>query len=452
MYRNSSDLELVEDKGTQTVGLRFKKVNIPQGANITNAYIQFTVDETSDNYTKVRIFGEDSDDAESFTGKKLLERNKTNKSASWTIDAWNVKGHRGKDQRTPTLKYIVKEIIDRPGWRQGSDMAFIITGSGKRIAESYDGSESNAPMLHVQYEYEEDDVSVPQTGGVKIAFTGDTGHSRSKGWGRVLNLIARENADLTLVAGDTSYNKDRDEKWDRMIRDRLSSSDPVLIAAGNHDYEDSDFDDVKSYGLKRLGKSDLDGKCEGDYAEKMVCEYKNVYIVISSIGSDGRSKSGHVRFIKDSLKKAPKGKWPICMWHVNQRKMQVGGKRDEAGWEAYEACREAGAIIATGHQHNYSRTHLLSSTKDQIVSDRSSPYTIEKGENIVFVSGLGGVKPRPQERGGDWWASIYTASQDAKHGALFATFGEDKAQFEFINIDGEVIDKFELKMGSSLKN
>ena len=44
----SSDLELVFDKGgNQTVGMRFRGINVPQGATITKAYIQFQVDEKS---------------------------------------------------------------------------------------------------------------------------------------------------------------------------------------------------------------------------------------------------------------------------------------------------------------------------------------------------------------------------------------------------------------------
>ena len=49
MYLNSSDLELIEDDSdnhpTNLTGIRFSNTGIPQGATITNAYIQFTADE-----------------------------------------------------------------------------------------------------------------------------------------------------------------------------------------------------------------------------------------------------------------------------------------------------------------------------------------------------------------------------------------------------------------------
>ena len=57
----------------------------------------------------------------------------------------------GADQRTPDLSAIVQEIIDRTDWSPGNALAIIITGTGERTAESYNGSSSGAPLLHVEY-------------------------------------------------------------------------------------------------------------------------------------------------------------------------------------------------------------------------------------------------------------------------------------------------------------
>jgi Ca2+-binding RTX toxin-like protein len=45
----------------------------------------------------------------------------------------------------------VQEIVDRQGWAPNNDMAFIITGTGERTAESYDSDASAAPLLHIEY-------------------------------------------------------------------------------------------------------------------------------------------------------------------------------------------------------------------------------------------------------------------------------------------------------------
>jgi len=49
-YLDSTDLELVRDTNDQQVGMRFTGVNIPQGATILNAYIQFTDDSVITKY------------------------------------------------------------------------------------------------------------------------------------------------------------------------------------------------------------------------------------------------------------------------------------------------------------------------------------------------------------------------------------------------------------------
>ena len=63
----SSDLELAVD-GTkdQLVGLRFTGLDIPPDAVITNAYVQFTVDEVSTGAASLLIGGELSDNAQPF--------------------------------------------------------------------------------------------------------------------------------------------------------------------------------------------------------------------------------------------------------------------------------------------------------------------------------------------------------------------------------------------------
>jgi hypothetical protein len=41
--------------------------------------------------------------------------------------------------------------VDRPGWSSGNALAIIITGSGKRVAESFNGDANGAPLLHLRY-------------------------------------------------------------------------------------------------------------------------------------------------------------------------------------------------------------------------------------------------------------------------------------------------------------
>ena len=160
MYLESSDLELINDddyqEDDQVVGIRFQNITIPAGSTITTAYIQFTglnPDEDNTNSADLTIKGEKSTDSTAFSTTDHDISNRTTTSASvssWQPSNWS-DGDRGADQQTPELKSIVQEIIDQSGWSSGNAMTFVITGSGSVSASSYDGSSSDAPILHVEY-------------------------------------------------------------------------------------------------------------------------------------------------------------------------------------------------------------------------------------------------------------------------------------------------------------
>ncbi len=63
----SSDLELTLEASTQTVGVRFGNLGIPQGAAISTAWMQFQADETNSEVTDLVIRGEAVDDASVFS-------------------------------------------------------------------------------------------------------------------------------------------------------------------------------------------------------------------------------------------------------------------------------------------------------------------------------------------------------------------------------------------------
>ena len=151
----SSDLELVFDSGgNQTVGMRFNGLVIPPGATITNAYVQFETDETTSDATSLTIQGEDVDTAATFVGTSgnVSSRPITSASVAWSPPAWPTKDAAGPDQRTPDISSVIQEIVNRSGWMSGNSLVIVITGSGERTAESFDGEPPNAPLLHVEFQ------------------------------------------------------------------------------------------------------------------------------------------------------------------------------------------------------------------------------------------------------------------------------------------------------------
>lgn len=159
MYITSSDLELVMDiesltSGTQQVGMRFTGVNVPTGAVITNAYIRFRAIEadspnTNDNTADLTIRGQAADNPTTFlsTDDDISDRPTTIAAVTWKPSAWAT----GTNYDTPDLTSVVQEVVNRNGWAANQSMVFIITGSGSRSADSYEGSTSTAPLLHIEW-------------------------------------------------------------------------------------------------------------------------------------------------------------------------------------------------------------------------------------------------------------------------------------------------------------
>ncbi|NIR52431.1 hypothetical protein GWO43_27765, partial [candidate division KSB1 bacterium] len=222
--------------------------------------------------------------------------------------------------------------------------------------------------------------------------------------------------------------------------DILGPDFPYFASKGNHDDKwdgSGGYTEVLENRMNRIGVS-----WDGEIGIKSSLHYKGIFIILVAPGEEGK---GHAEYIAQKLGQ-DNSIWRICSWHKNMRDMQVGGKDDATGWEVYEESRKGGAIIATGHEHSYSRTHLLSSMENKTVVNRSDTLDIKKGHSFAFVSGLGGKSIRSQKRDGDWWAAVYTDSQDANHGALFGTFNlngnPNLAEFYFKDIDGVVPDRF----------
>ena len=227
MSLTGGDLELVNDGTTvQTVGIRFTNIDIPQGAIITSAYLQFQADEVGSSATSLLIRAEDADDAAAFANvaNNVSSRTKTDAAASWSPAAWTTVGEAGLAQRTPDLSAIVQEIVSRGGWSALNDMAFIITGTGTRTAEAFEGGAARAPLLHIEYVMPDPvgsisigDVSISEgnsgtktatftvsrTGG-SAAFTVD--YATADGTASAGSDYVTKSGTLTFAAGETSQD------------------------------------------------------------------------------------------------------------------------------------------------------------------------------------------------------------------------------------------------------
>ncbi|MGM7669459.1 S-layer homology domain-containing protein [Microbacterium sp. A93] len=163
----SSDIEIVqespgdEDPDDQFAGLRFDQVGIPAGATVTGAYLQFTTDEhdkTGDPFD-VQIHVEDTGAAAKYTDENFAvsSRSYLEQTVAWKdAPLWTENGEQGEAQRTPDLTALVQAAVDQDDWARGGALNFMLSGTGTRTAEAYEGGGSEqAPKLMVTYVLED---------------------------------------------------------------------------------------------------------------------------------------------------------------------------------------------------------------------------------------------------------------------------------------------------------
>jgi len=158
----SPDLDLINSSGNnQVVGLRFQGVVVPRHATIKQAFIRFQADETHDaaSYpTSLVIRGQKAPNPDTFaaTNGNISSRttgsNGTSAEVAWTaVPDWQA----GESYNTPDIGPIVQELVDQTDWCGGNAMVFTISGSGRRVAASFESNTQNdfvAPVLFIEYE------------------------------------------------------------------------------------------------------------------------------------------------------------------------------------------------------------------------------------------------------------------------------------------------------------
>ncbi|MHC4416810.1 MAG: metallophosphoesterase family protein, partial [Planctomycetota bacterium] len=266
-------------------------------------------------------------------------------------------------------------------------------------------------------------------------------------------------------SGDFDYDDDPGA-WDQQITDVLGPCYPYFASVGNHDdsvfYGPGGYQEMLAARLSCLGLT-----WDGDLGARSSHTYQGVLFVLTAPGVFGDGDADYAPYIRDQLA-ASDAIWRISSWHKLMEAMQVGGKSDDSGWDVYEESRRGGAVIATGHEHSYARTHPLRDCQNQVVDSVGSSFTIARDdpdtpadEGVTFVhhNGLGGRSIRDQERclptnppygcNGEW-AAIYAEQQGANYGALFGVFnvgGNPRlAHFYFKDIDGNVVDEFHVEV------
>ncbi len=145
-----TDSPIILTAGTHWAGLRFQSCPIPNSATINSSTLTLELITGFASPDGMVIYGEDVDDAATFTTgtNDISGRTLTTASVTWTGATL------GAGDRSPgDLSAIIAEITTRGGWSAGNDLALIfdaISATSLRFT-SYDGSTSTCARLVVDY-------------------------------------------------------------------------------------------------------------------------------------------------------------------------------------------------------------------------------------------------------------------------------------------------------------
>lgn len=141
------------ESSERTTGLRFQTVNVPQGATITRATLNFVPASSDDRNVSFAVAAEASDNASDFSGADFSTR-PTTVATNWTPAPWRTENPPTVTDSGADVTEQVQTVVNRAGWCGNNAMAFIIKpngGTGSRTAISQDGNDGFKPVLSISY-------------------------------------------------------------------------------------------------------------------------------------------------------------------------------------------------------------------------------------------------------------------------------------------------------------
>lgn len=175
-----------EDQNILTAGIRFRQIDIPQGAKIDSAFITIWSHEgkSADDISNINIYVDANINAPTFKLDSLIsKRTLSLNSVKWIENKqWKI----WQPYRTPDISSLLKEMVSKPSWKSGNPLAFIFAGenqgpsevenarefeSFENIADPSDGGDGQRhperiPLLTVYYSL----PAVPQINQSNLTF------------------------------------------------------------------------------------------------------------------------------------------------------------------------------------------------------------------------------------------------------------------------------------------
>ena len=78
----------------------------------------------------------------------LARRTMIQSQVTWQPQPWP---RAGIEFKTPDLSRLVQETVSGTSWQSGNAIGFMIAGTGKRSAYSFEGDPARAAVLEIEY-------------------------------------------------------------------------------------------------------------------------------------------------------------------------------------------------------------------------------------------------------------------------------------------------------------
>lgn len=184
----------------KTVGMRWLTIPLTSSMAIDSAFVTYTAGSTLSGATcNLRWVGEDTADAATFSNATDWDaRNLTTATVDQNAVASQTEG---TDYRSPDLKTIIQEIIDRPDWAENNDLVIMVgnnasSSSAYRSIATENHATYTAPRLDVWYHRQtKDTLTVTGTTYVEdnlLWYDYPDSNIGGNGWGQIINGTASE--------------------------------------------------------------------------------------------------------------------------------------------------------------------------------------------------------------------------------------------------------------------
>lgn len=133
---------------------RFTNIQVPRGATITAARLEFYSPSSSQWLTiNLQIAGDAADNSAPFSASAMpsqrvltTARVAHTSNVNWAANTW----YQFTEMRT-----VVQEIISRPNWQAGNNLSIILVGTGsawgRKFISTYERGATFAPRLVITY-------------------------------------------------------------------------------------------------------------------------------------------------------------------------------------------------------------------------------------------------------------------------------------------------------------